>query len=112
MHLRGRRLRTAWRLAAWSLGGLLVLYLLALPALYVLMRQPPQVVGKGMARVPGPLFAVLPMEWLWSRAREGALRVGDPAPDFSLPTLDRSETVSLSRFRGDRPVALVFGSYT
>lgn len=65
-----------------------------------------------MARVPGPLFAVLPMEWLWTRARAGDLRVGDPAPDFTLPTLDGSATVTLSRFRGDRPVALVFGSYT
>jgi peroxiredoxin len=34
------------------------------------------------------------------------------APDFSLPTADRTRIVRLSSFRGDRPVVLVFGSYT
>jgi len=47
-------------------------------------------------------------------AREArAPRVGDPAPGFELPLLDdRSRTVRLSNFRGKRPVALIFGSYT
>ena len=46
------------------------------------------------------------------------LAVGDPAFDFELPLLDgetherTGETVRLSSFTGDRPVALVFGSYT
>jgi len=46
------------------------------------------------------------------------LAVGDPAFDFELPLLDgetherTGETVRLSSFAGDRPVALVFGSYT
>ena len=37
---------------------------------------------------------------------------GLPAPDFSLPSLDGSGDVTLSDFAGDRPVALIFGSYT
>jgi hypothetical protein len=38
---------------------------------------------------------------------------GDPAPDFVLPRLDApDETVRLSDFAGERPVALIFGSYT
>jgi hypothetical protein len=37
---------------------------------------------------------------------------GEPAPDFTLSTPDGGERVTLSRFRGERPVALVFGSYT
>lgn len=41
-----------------------------------------------------------------------APRVGEPAPDFSLKTLDGEETIALSNFRGDRPVVLIFGSYT
>lgn len=103
----------AWgRRAAKVAAVLLVVYVVALAGLFLLMRQPPAVVGKGMARVPGPLFAVLPMEWLWCKARAGRLQVGDPAPDFTLKTLDRSATVRLSSFRGDRPVVLVFGSYT
>ena len=39
------------------------------------------------------------------------LRVGDPAPDFNLKGMDGGE-VRLSSFRGQRPVLLVFGSYT
>jgi len=38
---------------------------------------------------------------------------GDLAPDFELPMLGmKGTTVKLSSFRGDRPVALIFGSYT
>jgi hypothetical protein len=40
-------------------------------------------------------------------------KVGDDAPDFELPMLGMKDTkVKLSSFRGDRPVALIFGSYT
>lgn len=47
-------------------------------------------------------------------AREArAPAVGTSAPDFELPLLDdRARTVRLSRFRGKRSVALIFGSYT
>jgi peroxiredoxin len=48
--------------------------------------------------------------WLWARA--GALNEGDAAPDFTLPTVDRRARVTLSSFKGERPVVLVFGSYT
>ena len=40
------------------------------------------------------------------------IRKGDVAPDFTLYRLDGDETVRLSEFRGSKPVALVFGSYT
>ncbi len=39
-------------------------------------------------------------------------KVGDLAPDFELQDPDGNVTVRLSDFRGKRPVALVFGSYT
>jgi len=38
--------------------------------------------------------------------------VGADAPDFELPKLGDSERVRLSGFRGHKPVALIFGSYT
>ena len=38
--------------------------------------------------------------------------VGDEAPDFELPRLDGDGNVRLSAFRGRKPVALIFGSYT
>jgi hypothetical protein len=44
--------------------------------------------------------------------RPPAPEVGAPAPDFDLPTRDGSATVRLSSFRGERAVALVFGSFT
>jgi hypothetical protein len=39
-------------------------------------------------------------------------KVGDLAPDFELQDPDGNVRVRLSDFRGKRPVALVFGSYT
>ncbi len=41
-----------------------------------------------------------------------APRIGDPAPDFELGDFKGENLVRLSRFRGQRPVALVFGSWT
>ncbi|PYT13731.1 MAG: hypothetical protein DMG59_19590 [Acidobacteria bacterium] len=55
---------------------------------------------------------VLPFERLWLQARAGKLQVGETAPDFSLKTPDHGSTVRLSSFRGQKPVVLVFGSYT
>ena len=38
--------------------------------------------------------------------------VGSDAPDFELPLRGSAARVRLSSFRGARPVALIFGSYT
>jgi hypothetical protein len=38
--------------------------------------------------------------------------VGADAPDFDLPRLGSADRVRLSQFRGRKPVALIFGSYT
>jgi hypothetical protein len=40
------------------------------------------------------------------------LAPGDPAFPFDLPLLDGSGRIRLADFGGERPVALVFGSYT
>ena len=77
------------------------------------MRQPPETFGRVMARLPGPVpFLIFPFETAWIHSRAGSLQVGDPAPDFSLLKLDKSETVQLSALTSKQPVALVFGSYT
>lgn len=49
-----------------------------------------------------------------ARPDERALpRAGDPAPDFELPLVkDPEKTRRLSSYRGKKPVALIFGSYT
>ena len=41
-----------------------------------------------------------------------APKAGDLAPDFTLTDTSGTESVTLSDFRGKKPVALVFGSYT
>jgi hypothetical protein len=38
--------------------------------------------------------------------------LGAAAPTFTLPTLAEGEEIDLARFRGTKPVVLVFGSYT
>ena len=41
-----------------------------------------------------------------------APKEGDEAPDFELCDVDGKNPVRLSDFRGKKPVALVFGSFT
>ena len=49
----------------------------------------------------------------WQRQAElNAPKPGDLAPDFELPELDGTSTIRLSEFRGKKPVALIFGSFT
>ena len=88
-----------------------LVYVLMLAALLGVMRQP-VLFGQVMSKVPGPLFTIIPLKPLWSLARAGHLQVGDQAPEFSLPTVDRKTRVRLSSFRGHKPVVLIFGSYT
>ena len=87
-------------------------YLVLSATLFGIMKQPPERFARFAAHMPGPLFMLLPFEPLWKMARGGHLHIGDPAPDFDLPTVDKTARVRLSAFRGDRPVVLVFGSYT
>ena len=47
-----------------------------------------------------------------SMRRGGGVREGEMAPDFELKSSHGGESVSLSSFRGNLPVALIFGSYT
>ena len=76
------------------------------------MRQPPQTFSRVMMHVGPVPFLLFPFESMWKSARAGHLKIGDTEPDFTLPLLDHSSDVALSSFRGVRPVALIFGSYT
>lgn len=93
-------------------GGLAFLYIAVAACLYVAMRQPPERFGAIMSKVPMAAMMVLPFKSLWMSARAGQLAVGDSAPDFALPVLDRSRTVRLSQEWQTSPVVLIFGSYT
>jgi hypothetical protein len=99
-----RLLQTAAALAA--------LYLLALAVFAYAMRQPPQTFSRLMMHVGPVPFLLFPFESMWKDARQGSVHPGETAPDFTLPLLDHSGQISLSSFRGTKPVVLVFGSYT
>ena len=43
---------------------------------------------------------------------EGVLQVGDLAPDLELAATDGADPVSLSQLWAEKPLVLVFGSYT
>ena len=92
--------------------GLASLYAVACGGLYFAMRQAPERFGAFMAHVPMVSMMILPFETLWMSARAGQLNVGSVAPDFSLPTVDGGRTVRLAQEWVERPVVLIFGSYT
>jgi len=95
-----------------GLAGLALVYAVACLGIYAAMRQPPERFGAIMTRVPDAAFLVLPFRPLWLNARAGTLQVGDAAPDFDLPRLDRSHNIRLSSEYRTKPVVLIFGSYT
>lgn len=76
------------------------------------MRQPPEVFGQVMAKMPMPAYFLFPFETMWTAARKGHVKLGDTAPDFSVQTLDSRTDVQLATLWASRPVVLVFGSYT
>jgi hypothetical protein len=103
----------ARRLLLRILVGLMIGYVCFGTYILWAMHQPPEAFAHVMARMPGPVpFLIFPFETAWTHARAGALHVGDPAPDFSLLKLDKSERVQLSVLNQQQPVVLVFGSYT
>ena len=76
------------------------------------MHQPPEVFGHVMAHMPMPAYFLFPFETMWSDARKGSISVGDMAPDLTVKMLDTKVPVKLASLWADRPVVLVFGSYT
>lgn len=52
----------------------------------------------------------------WETTRAMMMReppaIGDTAPDFVLDTRGGDETIRLSQFQAERPVVLIFGSWT
>jgi hypothetical protein len=76
------------------------------------MHQPPEVFGHVMAGMPMPAYFLFPFETMWTDARKGALKVGDPAPDFSVKTLDTKTPIKLASLWSDKPAVLIFGSFT
>jgi hypothetical protein len=100
----------------WVLRGIALfvgLYVVLFATVLTAMLRPPEQFGLAMRYLPAPLvWGGLPAPRMWLWARGGTLSESQPAPDFTLPTLDQKAQVTLSSHRGHRPVVLVFGSYT
>ncbi len=76
--------------------------------------MPPRVPAKGKGGPGGPppgLMLRCLLRGELGSPYEGP-RPGQVAPDFTLPTHDGKGQVTLSQFRGKKPVVLVFGSFT
>ena len=106
------QLRRGLRIVAVFIAWGALVWGAASAALYAAMRQPPETFGRIMSHVPGVAMIALPFKPLWMSARSGHLQVGDAAPDFVLPVLHGGRTVTLSTEYRQKPVVLVFGSYT
>ena len=109
----GRERARTWR--KWlgvGVVAILILHATLSAVLFLAMKQTPMQFARVMSRLPMVSMMVLPFESLWNVARAGDLKIGDLAPDFRLRTYQKSSWVQLSGFRGDRPVVLIFGSYT
>ena len=94
-------------------GGVLVIAWLAFVAFIDwAMHQPPEVFGRVMMHMPLPAYFLFPFETMWTQARFGHVNPGETAPDFTVKTLDTKSPVQLASLWTDKPVVLVFGSYT
>ena len=103
---------TTKRRLGWIAGAIVVLWLGFVAYVDWAMHQPPETFGRVMARMPMPAYFLFPFETMWTRARAGRVNVGDAAPDFTVKTLETKEPVQLASLWTDKPVVLVFGSYT
>ena len=104
--------KPAWlKIVLRTLAGLLVIWLAFVSFVTWAMYQPPETFARVMSHMPGPVvFLLAPFETLWMQARAGHLQPGDPAPNFNLLKLDKTDRVQLSSLH--QPVVLIFGSYT
>ena len=64
----------------------------------------------GVAWVIGPRNIIGML--FYDQRREGKLVVGDPAPDVALTAIDGGPDIRLASLMRDKPLVLVFGSFT
>ena len=76
------------------------------------VAPPPRPVAVKPARKGGRPGEVITPAAKGERITADKLKVGDKAPDFTLKSVDGKQKVTLSDFRGQKPVVLIFASYT
>ena len=101
-------MKTVLKVAAVGVG----LYVAITAVFFVVMSQTPEKIARTMMHVPWAACRVFPLRMVWMRARSGSVEQGEMAPDFSLESPDHKSHFQLSSLRGQKPVVLVFGSYT
>ena len=102
-----------WRKKLWiAISIVFVLYLCTSSFFFIIMGQPPATISKVFNWTPFPVMMLTPFRTMWNVARGGCLEPGDMAPEFSLRTDKNDAVITLSQFRGKKPVVLIFGSYT
>jgi hypothetical protein len=90
----------------------LLLYMTFAGFVWWAMKQKPETFGRVMMKMPEVAYFLVPFETMWTQARAGHLNPGDSAPDFTLEKLDKTGQVQLSALSAQKPVVLIFGSYT
>jgi hypothetical protein len=110
--LETKKTNTVLKILAKAALAFVGVYVALTALLFGVMLQSPDRFAATMKHVPWPVFAALPFKPLWQVARAGQVSVGDMAPDFSLESPDHKSSFRLSSLRGEKPVVLVFGSYT
>jgi len=97
----------------YPLLGLAASYVALFIVVLSAMLGPPERFGLFMKHMPPTVvWGGLPASRMWLWARRGELVPGAAAPDFTLTRQGHGAPVTLSAYRGQRPVVLVFGSYT
>ena len=86
------------RRSKWTLGSILALLVLAFAGLSFMAGSPRDVYGLVRYALP--------------HMHRGRLNAGDDAPDVRLLALDGSNHFHLRERTGNRPLVLIFGSYT
>ena len=107
-----KKTNTRWKILAKVSLAFVGLYVALTALLFGVMLQSPDRFAATIKHVPWPAFVALPFKPLWQVARAGNVNIGDMAPDFSLESPDHKSTFRLSSLRGEKPVVLVFGSFT
>lgn len=109
----GKPKRELVKKVVWGACLFAVLWGIGCAYIYAQMRKPPEEFGRFMRKIPAPVaFLAFPFETMWMKARKGSVEIGDRAPDFTLQTLDGNSSVQLATLNRERPVVLIFGSYT
>jgi hypothetical protein len=109
------KIRISKRAKRWLGGVAVVLFVLwvgFVGYVYRAMRQPPEVFGHVMAGMPMPAYFLFPFETMWTHARGGSVQPGEIAPSLTVEKLEDKSPTELGSLWAERPVVLVFGSYT